>query len=130
MHVRSLARDLLGLIVSGLSFPGVASAADGHVVMSKARQVRVSPAGEPAGAVVARGERETGFQPVSERIHSRGVAWVGPSPAALQPGAAFAGAVTTSARAPEEALTLLRFPAAPEAAATLLKAGLTPPQAR
>ena len=68
MHVRSLARDLLGLIVSGLSFPGVASAADGHVVMSKARQVRVSPAGEPAGAVVARGERETGFQPVSERL--------------------------------------------------------------
>jgi molybdate transport system substrate-binding protein len=99
-------------------------------VMGKARKVRGPPAGEPVAAVVARGEVEIGFQQVSELVHAPGVTLVGPIPAELQPGATFAGAVTTAARAPEAALALLRFLTAPEAVPTILKAGLAPPTAR
>jgi molybdate transport system substrate-binding protein len=59
--------------------------------------------------VVARGEAEIGFQQVSELIHVSGSDFVGALPAELQPGFAFAGAVTAGAREPEAAVALLRF---------------------
>jgi len=95
-------------------------------VARKGRKVRGPPSGEPVAAVVARGELEIGFQQVSELIHVPGVTFVGAIPAELQPGFSFAGAITTAARQPEPGLALLRFLAAPEAAATIVKAGLTP----
>jgi molybdate transport system substrate-binding protein len=58
------------------------------------------------------------------------VTFVGTIPAELQPGFTFAGAVTSAARQPDAALALLRFLASPEAASTILKAGLTPPAGR
>ena len=78
-------------------------------------------------AVVARGEVEIGFQQVSELIHTPGVTFVGAIPAELQPGFSFVGAITSAARQPDAARALLRFLASPEAAATILKAGLTLP---
>jgi molybdate transport system substrate-binding protein len=81
-------------------------------------------------AVVARGDVEIGFQQVSELIHVPGVTFVGAIPAELQPGFSFAGAITRTARQPDAALALLRFLASPEASATILKAGLTPPAGR
>jgi molybdate transport system substrate-binding protein len=95
-------------------------------VAGKTRKVRGPPSGEPVAAVVARGEVEIGFQQVSELIHVPGVIFVGAIPAELQPGFSFAGAITTAARQPEAALALLRFLASPEAASTIVKAGLTP----
>ena len=95
-------------------------------VAGKSRKVRGPPSGEPVAAVVARGEAELGFQQVSELIHVPGVTFVGAIPAELQPGFSFAGAVTDAARQPEAASALLRFLASPEAAPTILKAGLTP----
>jgi molybdate transport system substrate-binding protein len=95
-------------------------------VAGKSRKVRGPPSGEPVAAVVARGEAEIGFQQVSELIHVPGVTFVGAIPAELQPGFFFAGALTSTAREPEAASALLRFLAAPEAAPTILKAGLTP----
>ena len=77
-------------------------------------------------AVVARGEVEVGFQQVSELLHVPGVTFVGALPAELQPGFTFAGTITTAARQPGAAAALLRFLASPEAAATVVKAGLTP----
>jgi molybdate transport system substrate-binding protein len=96
-------------------------------VLGKSRKVRGPPSGEPVAAVVARGEVEIGFQQVSELLHVPGVTFVGPIPAALQPGFSFSGAITTGARHPDAALALLRFLASPEAAATIVKNGLTPP---
>ena len=96
-------------------------------VARKSRKVRGPPSGEPVAAVVARGEAEIGFQQVSELIHVAGVTFVGALPAELQPGFSFAGAITTAARQPDAALALLRFLASPDAAATILKNGLTPP---
>ena len=99
-------------------------------VAVKSRKVRGPPSGEPVAAVVARGEAEIGFQQVSELIHVPGAAFVGAIPAELQPGFSFAGAITSIARQPEAASALIRFLASPEAAATILKAGLTPASGR
>jgi molybdate transport system substrate-binding protein len=99
-------------------------------VVGKSRKVRGPPSGEPVAAVVARGEVEIGFQQVSELLHVPGVTFVGAIPADLQPGFTFAGAITSAAREPDAALALLRFLASPEAASTILKAGLTPPGGR
>jgi molybdate transport system substrate-binding protein len=99
-------------------------------VAGKSRKVRGPPSGEPVAAVVARGEVEVGFQQVSELLHVPGVIFVGAIPAELQPGFSFAGVITTTARQPDAALALLRFLASPEAASTILKAGLTPPAER
>ena len=99
-------------------------------VAGKSRKVRGPPSGEPVAAVVARGELEIGFQQVSELIHVPGVTFVGPIPAELQPEFSFAGALTAGARQPEAGLALLRFLASPEAASTIVKAGLTPPASR
>ena len=95
-------------------------------VLGKGRKVRGPPSGEPVAAVVARGEVEIGFRQVSELIHVPGVTFVGALPAELQPGFSFAGAITSVARQPDAALALLRFPASPEAASTILEHGLTP----
>jgi molybdate transport system substrate-binding protein len=99
-------------------------------VAGKSRKVRGPPSGEPVAAVVARGEVEVGFQQVSELIHVPGVTFVGAIPAELQPGFSFVGAIISTARQPDAALALLRFLASPEAAPTILKAGLTLPAGR
>ena len=96
-------------------------------VAGKSRKVRGPPSGEPVAAVVARGELEIGFQQVSELIDVPGVTFVGAIPSELQPGFSFAGAITATAQQPDAARALLRFLASPEAASTILKAGLTPP---
>jgi molybdate transport system substrate-binding protein len=97
-------------------------------VLAKGRKVRGPPSGEPVAAVVARGEVEIGFQQVSELIHTPGVTFVGPIPAALQPGFTFAGAITTQARQPEAARALLELLSSPEAAAVITENGLKPPE--
>src|SRR4029077_19681579 len=84
-------------------------------VLPKSRKVRGPPSGEPVAAVVARGEAEIGFQQVSELLHVPGVDFVGAIPAALQPGFACSGALTTSAREADAARALIRFLASPEA---------------
>jgi molybdate transport system substrate-binding protein len=99
-------------------------------VAPKSRKVRGPPSGEPVAAVVARGELEIGFQQVSELIHVPGITFVGTIPAELQPELTFAGAVTGTAREADAAIALLRFLASPEAASTIVKAGLTPPARR
>ena len=95
-------------------------------VAAKSRKVRGPPSGEPVAAVVARGDAEIGFQQVSELLHVPGVDFVGAIPAALQPGFAYSGALTTSAREAEAARALLRFLASPEAGTAITKAGLAP----
>jgi molybdate transport system substrate-binding protein len=112
-----------GTYLSGTLFARLGVADE---LAGKSRKVRGPPSGEPVAAVVARGEAEIGFQQVSELIHVAGVTFVGAIPAELQPGFSFAGALASSARQPEAASALIRFLAAPEAAAVIRKAGLTP----
>lgn len=93
-------------------------------IAAKSRKVRGPPSGEPVAAVVARGDAEIGFQQVSELIHVKGVSFVGPLPAELQPGFTFAGGVTSNAQQAEAGAALLRFLSSPESAAVKVKAGL------
>ena len=116
-----------GTYLSTTLFPKLGIA---EQVAGKSRKVRGPPSGEPVAAVVARGEAEIGFQQVSELIHVPGVTFVGAIPAELQPGFSFAGALTSKVRQPEAARALIRYLASPEAAPTILKAGLTPPSGR
>jgi molybdate transport system substrate-binding protein len=95
-------------------------------IAGKSRKVRGPPSGEPVAAVVARGEAEIGFQQVSELIHVAGVTYVGTIPVELDGGFSFAGAITSTAKQPDAARALLTFLMSPEAAAVILKAGLTP----
>jgi molybdate transport system substrate-binding protein len=95
-------------------------------IAGKTRKVRGPPSGEPVAAVVARGEAEIGFQQVSELIHAPGITFVGTIPTELQPTIFFAGALTSTARHPEEATALLRFLASSKSALAIKKAGLIP----
>jgi molybdate transport system substrate-binding protein len=99
-------------------------------IAGKSRRVRGPPAGEPVAKVVARGEAEIGFQQVSELIRVEGVSFVGAIPAELQPGFAFAGALTSNVQQAEAASALLRFLASAEAEPVVTKAGLLPPSQR
>ena len=95
-------------------------------VAGKSRKVRGPPSGEPVAAVVARGEVEIGFQQVSELIHvpaSRSSARFRPSSSR-----GFSSPARSPARlgSPRRPVALLRFLASPEAASTIVKAGLTP----
>jgi molybdate transport system substrate-binding protein len=115
-----------GTYLSTVLFPKMGIA---EQIAGKSRKVRGPPSGEPVAAVIARGEAEIGFQQVSELIHVPGVTFVGALPAELQPGFAFAGAVTSAAREPDAALALLRFLSAPEvSSAIILENGLIPIQ--
>jgi molybdate transport system substrate-binding protein len=95
-------------------------------VAPKSRKVRGPPSGEPVAAVVARGEAEIGFQQVSEVINVPGTDFVGPIPAALQPGFTFAGVLTKAPAEADAARALLRFLASAESAPAITKAGLAP----
>ena len=99
-------------------------------VARKSRKVRGPPSGEPVAAVVARGELEIGFQQVSELIHVPGVTFVGPIPAGTSAGVFVRRRDHSCRPAAGRGLALLRFLASPEAASTIVKAGLTPPAAR
>ncbi len=95
-------------------------------VAVKSRKVRGPPSGEPVAAVVARGEAEIGFQQVAELIHVPGVTFVATIPADVQPPTFFSGAITRASKQPEAGQALIRFLSSPEAAPTIVKAGLLP----
>ena len=81
-------------------------------------------------AVVARGEAEVGFQPVSELIHVPGVDFVGTVSSDIQPPTLFVGALPKNSQQPDLAVALLRFLSSAEAAGVITKAGLKPLAAR
>lgn len=129
LAVKSIAHSdsASGIYLSTTLFPKLGIA---DQVARKTQKVRGPPSGEPVAAVVARGEAEIGFQQVSELINVPGVTFVGPIPAEIQPDVSFAGALTSKPRQPEAARALIRFLTSPEAAKTILKAGLTPVSGR
>jgi molybdate transport system substrate-binding protein len=95
-------------------------------IASKSRKIRGPPSGEPVAAVVARGESEIGFQQVSELIHVKGITFVGPIPAELQPGFSFAGSITAKAHNAQAGAALIKYLSSAEAAPIITKAGLAP----
>ena len=82
--------------------------------------------GEPAGAVVARGEAEIGFQQVSELLPVAGIDLIGPLPADVQQITVFSAGLHVGAKAPDAARALVKFLTAPAAAPVIRKKGMEP----
>lgn len=82
--------------------------------------------GEPAGAMVARGDVDLAFQQVSELLPVAGCDIVGPIPAEVQKVTIFSAALSATATAPDAGRALIDFLAAPASAPVLVKAGLEP----
>ena len=65
--------------------------------------------GEPAGALVARGEAEIGFQQMCELLPVAGIDVVGPLPAEVQETTTFAATILRAAREPDAARKLIDY---------------------
>lgn len=82
--------------------------------------------GEPAGAVVARGEAEIGFQQMSELLPVAGIDIAGPLPAQIQEITLFAGGVHARTKHGAAAKALLKFFSTRDAAEVMKRKGLEP----
>lgn len=91
-------------------------------IRHKIKQVQ----GEPAGASVARGEAEIGFQQVSELLPVPGIDILGPLPADVQQITVFSAGLHVGATAPDAARALVKFLTAPAAAPVIRKKGMEP----
>ncbi|MEN3378716.1 MAG: molybdate transport system substrate-binding protein [Hyphomicrobiales bacterium] len=89
-------------------------------IKDKARKI---PA-EPVAKVVARGEAEIGFQPVSELRPFKGADIVGPIPDELQIVNVFAAGLAKSAREPEAAKALIAYLISPAAKPAIVQSGM------
>jgi molybdate transport system substrate-binding protein len=91
-------------------------------IKHKVKQVQ----GEPAGASVARGEAELGFQQVSELLPVPGIDLIGPLPAEVQQITVFSAGLHVAAQQPEAARALVNYLTAPAAAPVIRKKGMEP----
>lgn len=85
-----------------------------------------APAGVPVGSLVASGEVALGFQQLSELMHMKGIALVGPLPDAVQILTTFSAGVCTSASQADAARRLLDFMASSETAEVKRRHGMEP----
>jgi len=93
-----------------------------EAIRDKVRQVQ----GEPAGAVVARGEAEIGFQQMSELLPVAGIDVIGPLPPDIQEVTAFSAGLHARAAQPAAARALIAWLKAPAAAPVIRKKGMEP----
>ena len=91
-------------------------------IQHKIKQVQ----GEPAGASVARGEAELGFQQVSELLPVPGIDLIGPLPADVQQITLFSAGLHAGAKEPDAARALVKFFRAPAAVPVIRKKGMEP----
>lgn len=91
-------------------------------IRSKTRQVQ----GEPAGALVARGEAELGFQQVSELLPVPGIDLVGPLPAEIQETTLFSAGVPMRASEPDAARAMISYFRSAAVADVIRRHGLEP----
>ncbi len=91
-------------------------------IKSKVKQVQ----GEPAGAPVARGEAEIGFQQMCELLPVPGIDLVGPLSPDVQEITTFAAGIHTRARAGDAAKALVDFLRRPESAPVIRAKGMEP----
>lgn len=91
-------------------------------IKNKVKQVK----GEPAGAVVARGEAELGFQQMSELLPVPGIDIVGPLSPDVQKITVFSAGVHRKSQVADAARALVKFLQAPAAHPVILQKGLEP----
>ena len=86
---------------------------------------RMIPA-EPVGRVVARGEAEVGFQPLSALRPVAGIDVVGPMPPEVQRPTIYAAGIAANAKEPAAAKALVAFLTSPAAIDAVKKSGMDP----
>jgi molybdate transport system substrate-binding protein len=82
--------------------------------------------GGPAGAIVARGEAEIGFQQICELLPVEGIDLVGPLSPEIQEITTFTAGIHVRAPQAEAARSLARFFRLPESAAVIREKGMQP----
>ena len=82
--------------------------------------------GERVGAVIARGELETGLQQISELLPIKGIAHITPLPDEVQKVSTFRAGVAASSTHRDVARKVIAFLASPAAAATIRSTGVEP----
>ena len=96
---------------------GIADALAGRLLQVK---------GEPAGAAVARGDADLGFQQISELLPVAGLDIVGPLPDDIQKLTLFSIGLYVAAPQPEAAKALMMFLASPDSASVIRAKGMEP----
>lgn len=91
--------------------------------------LKVSPRGAGATAMVAAGEAELGVLPVSEILHDKGVELAGVFPMEIQFIQTFSAAVAVDANEPQAGKRLIEFLLSAQAAEAIRGAGLEPRKA-
>ena len=81
---------------------------------------------EPVGRVVARGEAEIGFQPLSALRPVPGIEIVGPIPREVQRPTVYAAGIASGAMEPAAAKALIEYLASPASAAAVRESGMDP----
>lgn len=94
--------------------------------VANAINVKVTPRGTGATAMVASGEADLGVLPVSEILHASGVELAGIFPADIQFIQTFSAAVVADAGEAQAGKRLIEFLSSPRAAAAIKEAGLEP----
>jgi molybdate transport system substrate-binding protein len=82
--------------------------------------------GVPVAELVAKGNVEIGMQQINVILPVAGIDYVGPLPSELQSYVVFASGILAVSKAPEAALAMARFMAAPEAGPLIRKSGMEP----
>lgn len=115
----ALSRSVSGEFVRDSLLPrlGVADAVAGRLIFA---------AGEPAGAIVARGDAGIALQQLSELRPVAGITLVGPLPDEVQLETIFAAGLVARSAHPGPAHALMRFLAAPAARGAILSTGMEP----
>src|SRR4051812_9034159 len=88
--------------------------------------IKVSPRGAGATAMVATGEADLGVLPVSEVLHAKGVELAGVFPAEIQFIQTFSAAVVAGAADAQAGKKLIEFLSSPRASEAIKAAGLEP----
>lgn len=86
---------------------------------------RMIPA-EPVGKVIARGEAEIGFQPLSALRPVPGIDLVGPMPPEVQRPTIYVAGIAATAKEPAAAKALVAFLTSPAATEAVKKSGMDP----
>lgn len=85
-----------------------------------------APAGVAVGELIAQGKMDLGFQQLSELIHCKGIALLGPMPEGAGIDTMFSAAVCSKAASPEQAAAFIDFLRSPRADEAKRREGMAP----
>jgi molybdate transport system substrate-binding protein len=92
--------------------------------------IRITPRGSQAAALVAAGDADIAVQPISELLREPGLDFLGPIPAELQLVQTFSAAIVAGSKEVEASRRLITFLASERAATAIRNNGMQPAQKR